>query len=823
MEPRWPHRKPGWSRTVRAALAGALTLSLLLPAAPALAETGPAEAAPAPAQEAGKDDPDAPVSAPAAPAPPDAPATVPAVPEPALEKEGSPRLGQVAVSRDQAVARARELLPIPAELGEPEVHLWQPADLGSRPEWNLTWSSKPDEEPRVNYSVVVDATTGEIRRYFFERSGGDEARALTYTRREALQRAEEWLRKLAAPYLPEVRLDDRGSLGYFGPRTAPVHAFSWRRMAAGYPVPDQAITISIDARTGELTQYQLTWDRETAFVPPEQTVDAARAMDAFQAAVRLGLVYRPFWDPATQKEVWKLVYAPVVGLPQVDATTGEVRDAMGRPFTPVGWEDLRSLTPAQPYRPPAEPLTQEQALALAKSVAGTTAEPTHMNYQESSEPVPSKYYHFAWAPPGREPKEGEWYYDVTVDAVRGVVQQMSSWTRRPENWEQIPPAVDLAKARAAADAFLRQFRPDLVPHLRELPAVNETRWCRMPGPAEGEESLRPVCDGYEFSYVLLHRGIPVHGRVVQIQVDPWNGKVTSFWGYYADLPEAAELPPPEEVISAEAALEKLLSQTELELRWAVEPPWLPPVGLGKGEGENAKPPARLVYALAAPVGFAEAVDAFTGELVDTRGRSASRRVLEPEDVVGHPAQKEIELLLLQGVLEVEADGKFHPDRPVSRAEAAQWLVLARGLQPFTPPRGQYSFQEFSAGDGALSPSLQLQARYAEAALRAGILVKEEIGEAFEPDRAVTREEFALWAVRAMGYGAIARMEASISMSFTDAQAIGPRYRNAVALLAGLKVIDGQGAFRPQDPITRAEAAQILYAVAAYPAAGTPWK
>lgn len=45
--------------------------------------------------------------------------------EPAPVQAGRPRLGEVPVSREAAVARARELLPIPAELGEPEVNLWQ--------------------------------------------------------------------------------------------------------------------------------------------------------------------------------------------------------------------------------------------------------------------------------------------------------------------------------------------------------------------------------------------------------------------------------------------------------------------------------------------------------------------------------------------------------------------------------------------------------------------------------------------------------------------------------------------------------------------------
>ncbi|MFO7173499.1 MAG: S-layer homology domain-containing protein, partial [Bacillota bacterium] len=711
--------KQRWTRTCRAVLAGTLALGLVLSPAPALAETEPAlaETEPVPAQA------------------------------------GRPRLGEVPVSREAAVARARELLPIPAELGEPEVNLWQSGEDQGSPAWRLAWDTGPGEDTRVRYSVTVDATTGEILRFDVYR-WDEKPQGVAYTRKEALRLAEEWLRKLAGPYAAEVRLEEREYWGSFRPGSPVIHGFAWKRVVAGHPVPFQRIAVGIDAQTGELASYSLSWPRDVAFDPPDEVVDAARAEASFRAAARLGLVYVRFWDLAAEKEVWRLIYAPVRGLPMIDAGTGEALTAQGRPARPVGWEDLRPFpAPAQPYNPPAAPLTQEQALALARSATGMTGEPSQVNYQETSDPVPGKYYHFTWSPPGGgELKEGEWVYNVTVDAARGVVAEMHGWTRLPENWEETPPAVDLEEARAAAEAFLLRFRPDLVPGLRAVPEEAEDRWCRPAGAAQDPEDRRPVCSQYDFSFVRTHNGIPIEDLRVTVGIDPWSGRVVSFRGD-EPLPGPAALPPGAEgVLTPEAALERLLTQAGLELQWVLRSQEeAAPVSSGPPEKAPA-PRARLVYAPREGQAL-RGVDAFTGDVLDYGGYAVARQLPDPEDIAGHPVQREIELLLLQGVLEVEPDGKFYPDRPVTRAEAARWLVLARGLRPYTPPRGQYSFPEYAGGDGALDRDARLQAQYVEAALRAGILVKEEVGEAFAPDRAVTREEFALWAVRAMGYGA----------------------------------------------------------------------
>lgn len=294
----------------------------------------------------------------AAPALAGAPAGMPVPPGEAPPPQEAPRLAEPTVSREEAIAKARELFSIPADLGDPSVHLWQSSDPGSQPTWNLSWSTQPEVEPALRYEVGVDALTGEVRHFSFNRQS-EEQPALSFTRNEAVQRAGERLEKLAAPYVDQLQLRDGPLTGdYFHPGAPAVYTFRWERLAQGIPVQGQGVTVAIDARTGELTQFNLNWNRDQIFQPPQEMVDQAGAVAAYREQFSLGLVYRRFWDPATEKPQWKLVYAPLGSYPMVDAATGRLLNPRGKPADLTGWDDLRRLPiPAQPYVAPERPLT----------------------------------------------------------------------------------------------------------------------------------------------------------------------------------------------------------------------------------------------------------------------------------------------------------------------------------------------------------------------------------------------------------------------------------------------------------------------------------
>nr|WP_255570353.1 Ig-like domain-containing protein [Cohnella sp. CFH 77786] len=78
---------------------------------------------------------------------------------------------------------------------------------------------------------------------------------------------------------------------------------------------------------------------------------------------------------------------------------------------------------------------------------------------------------------------------------------------------------------------------------------------------------------------------------------------------------------------------------------------------------------------------------------------------------------------------------------------------------------------------------------------------------FEPDKAITRAEFAAIIVRAMG---LTENETLIDRSFTDVRS-GEWYQEAIQLAAGFGLVygDEDGSFRPNESISRVEAMAIL--------------
>lgn len=140
-----------------------------------------------------------------------------------------------------------------------------------------------------------------------------------------------------------------------------------------------------------------------------------------------------------------------------------------------------------------------------------------------------------------------------------------------------------------------------------------------------------------------------------------------------------------------------------------------------------------------------------------------------------------------------ADNTFHPDEGILRAETA--AVLARLSKNYHA--GYYYEPSF--------PDLESQAwylNYVGFMEQAGIMKGDENG-FFHPDDPITRAEFA--AVIAD----FSDLPLGQNASFTDTKGHWAESYIAALAQSGLISGDGDGTFRPEDPITRAEVAKIV--------------
>ncbi len=698
--------------------------------------------------------------------------------------DGEP-LPEPALSAEEAIGVALTTFPGlrgKAVQGEPQL---VPAGDGSA--WLLNWEGDyRSGDPWVN--IQVDGDSGLLLGYDAHPSTDGMGVALRYTREEAQPLAEEWFSRL----LPEsiragLRLVATPILRRnYGPV---VHAFDWEHVVEGYPLAFGGAHIEIDAETGDLASFHhIPLAEEMEFSLPDQILTQVEAEVAFQKFLSPTLVYRYFHGSDPTSSGYRLVYQiSEYGLPYIDQEGRERSHVRAEAETPPLAE---RMVPAaeKPYEPPAGPLTEGEAQALAQAVAGLET-PPHDWYRDEGYPEGTRgpRHVFTWMAVGdpEMPKTAH----VEIDAETGLLISFGHWVdyRGDEAPPPAEPTLTWEQAVDAAMAFMQEFRPDLAGRLAlKLDPFNTAH----PGP-----SMHPA---YSVEFLLVHHGLEVLGRSVQIGVDGTTGKVTSAWLDHEALP--AEPPALERVLSPEQVIGRVLDEADPQAVWQRFPD---PVT------EERLAPA-LVWKLSGLEQLA-AVDAISGQLLDYEGRDLVEQNGPPTDIAGHPHERAIELFWSSGVLETSG-GRFRPDEAVTAGEALTWLTQALGY------RSCACSPMLAPAEGTPLAEALKTSPYASglrSAVQRGIIKPEEFTGAAWLGAGISREEFALWLVRVLGHERVAQMPVSIPLTFTDADQIRPAYANAVAILAGLDIVNGHGdgRFQPQSSLSRGAAVGLIHRLA----------
>ncbi|HWI66533.1 MAG TPA: YcdB/YcdC domain-containing protein [Symbiobacteriaceae bacterium] len=697
------------------------------------------------------------------------------------------------ITREEAIALAAKQFAIPADLGEPNANLSQNKGFAS---WEVTWRTPAKKPNPRSYTVMVNAVTGQITNYSYNSAAANDV-PLSYSRSDAYKVAETWLSKLAADRKDALRyVDNPLQYGFWGGNAS--FQFHWDRMEQGYPVRDQGVDITIDARTGDLQYFTTSWQDDLKAEKPATILDQAQADAAYLKNLPMQMLYRYYQKPATDKGEWKLIYRPYGGGFPVVTQEGKLTQSWtGEPIDYARLSDVK-LVPAgaKAYEKPAKPLTPEEGLLFAQQVTGRKDAPNNMDCREEGDEQKRQSCYFSWY----DEKEGG-SVSLQLDMTTGLVAHYSNWGRYDSLSDKSQPKYTEAQARQIVIDFVQKYRPDMAGKALMSPAQSDMEKVRI---AAGD----PI-RSYHVSLTMTHEYIPVSGLEAGAEVDAMTGEIRYFSGPMSELGKNEPYPELKDLIKGSDALEIYLKQQGLELTWVTYNPDI--YRLKMDPGAESKAVTTLVWAPRRVMGI-EALDAVTGVPYDYEGRNLIEAAKRPVDIDGHFAQREIELLWARGIFELK-DGKFNPDQTVAAAELARWLVLARGMQPYPMYDFAGNFTSMPMAGANLAKSAE--AAYFGAALQAGILLPEDFAADADPNAPVTRELYALWVVRALGYGDIAKMESRIEMTFADKAAIGAKYANAVALMNGLKIAgaDASGNFNPQRMITRGEAAKMLFAVA----------
>ncbi|MBQ4087156.1 MAG: S-layer homology domain-containing protein [Clostridia bacterium] len=170
------------------------------------------------------------------------------------------------------------------------------------------------------------------------------------------------------------------------------------------------------------------------------------------------------------------------------------------------------------------------------------------------------------------------------------------------------------------------------------------------------------------------------------------------------------------------------------------------------------------------------------------------------DICNHWADREIELLAANGVINGMGDGTFVPEGMLTRAQFVKLIMNLMKLDPL-PYKGMFtdvSSEHWIAGD--------LQSAYELGFIHPVMTA----GNKFLPDTPITREEAAYMLLKYTEIKSVTNRPKA--PAFSDSDDIANWANAAVGTMASCGVISGypDGSFRPKGSLTRAESAMMLY-------------
>lgn len=190
----------------------------------------------------------------------------------------------------------------------------------------------------------------------------------------------------------------------------------------------------------------------------------------------------------------------------------------------------------------------------------------------------------------------------------------------------------------------------------------------------------------------------------------------------------------------------------------------------------------------------------TAVVLTTSGLSVLAQT-RPPDIRGHWAEERIVALLDRSTIMLGPDQPFRPDDAVTRAQFIAWLVAARGLPPLRPEAPAFA---------DLPPTSEF-APAVESAVAFGIVPS---GGAFRPQAPLVRGDAFLFLVRALGHTFEAAYMVNARVPFRDGAGLASTVRGSIAVAAlsipPLLREPLSDRVRPFDPMTRAEAASLLW-------------
>ncbi|MFE6794785.1 S-layer homology domain-containing protein [Paenibacillus chitinolyticus] len=713
---------------------------------------------------------------------------------------------EVKVTKEQAVELAKKYVALPEGFSLQGANLSMSRGFGGKPAktWNLNFSHKEKKDYYSYLSYSLDADSGALLGYNFSSKNPDSKPV--YPPKTSLDQAKtiasDYIAKLSPELQKQVKYNDLRESS----RKTPLNVyedyrFSFDRVVDGVPFPQNNITVAVDSE-GRLSDYRVYWDKDAAFDKKEGVITPEQADKAFRNQAEPVLQYL---IPYQSKELKPAISYSMAAL-QLDAKTGKPLYESKAPAA------VKTLTEQPQSGTGTAVTTKESALKRAQQLVKIPAdakleEANYSEYENESTKQTDANWNFQWALPGKDgAKDNRGYVSLAIDAKTGELTNFSHYdysSNRTIKPEEVKVSFEEAKGKAVD--FVKKTNPSYAHQL-----VLETTEA-----PKTDSKLVGIDQDYTYTFLFSRfiDGVRVENDNIHVGVDKRTGEVQNSYVNISKLAFPAKKPA---VLDKDKAKELLLSQYQLRLVYqsvGLEgqiPPGIPIerynvlAASGKYPTDNQNQKAQLVYTLENKYeNVAYFLDAESGKWRSRdNGEVISLEPVKVDDIAGHWAQNELQLMLDYQALEVK-DGKVKPDQSIKRGELIKMLVIADsggGYYPAGAMDGRKnSFKDVEKSNAYFS--------YVETALDRKWI--DRTSDEFNPEQPITREEMASLIVRALNYKKLTEFDNVFNRNFTDASELKNIGNAAIVTGMGIMSADG-GKFSPKLEVTRAQAATAFY-------------
>lgn len=605
------------------------------------------------------------------------------------------------------------------------------------------------------------------------------------SKEEAEKVADTFVKKL--PNGKEYELDTNSiNYPYYSNRliTEPVrYEFSFVQKENNIPIADKQLQLVV-LGNGEIVSFSryIEDEQNATFDNAEQVKNEKEILEKVKNNLSVSLKYQVLYDYQTGEQSIKLVYTPSIKY-GVNAISGDWQTA--NDFIKVVPKEAKvEKISANPLPAKKENITREEARKVAEQLLKTDSNKVKLTISSIEEmergdgqEVLVIQFSYNWANGGygsniemnKETGEIISYHDMKKDVLR-------------ESGESLNDKGNLTGQQALEKAinYLKDWVPSYLHNYAQ--PIEEPYF---------EESQGV----YHFTFPRVVNGIIVEGDQIQVAVST-DG---SLYSLYVNHPESVQWPSIEDVISEEEAKNKFIEALSLKLQY------------NNLENDSKDNHYYLVYA---PVYNGEVfsyLDAHTGGWDSLFSKTDA-------PVVTHPtAEAELNYLIQNGILEIGDASSFNADVPMSNGEALKILVKSLSyFYEFDTPTEESASQTF-ANVGPDNPYYSV----VERGVGMGIL---DSSESFNPDAKLTREQLAVWYIRALHLETAAKNYNIYKLAFGDAGKVQEQYKGYVALANALELVTVEkNQFNPKGEVNYADIAVSIFGLAyAIQESGTPF-